>query len=78
MHSAFIRPGGLSTDIPKGLLKEIFLFINQFSSRIDELEELLTENRIWQLRLTSVGIVSKETALAWGFSGVMLRGSGIP
>lgn len=64
MHSAYIRPGGVSKDLPKGLLEDIFVFTEQFSSRVDELEELLTENRIWQSRLTSVGIVSKETALA--------------
>jgi NADH-quinone oxidoreductase subunit D len=77
MHSAFIRPGGVNKDLPSGLLKDIFLFTEQFGSRINELEELLTENRIWQARLCSVGIVSKETALAWGFSGVMARGSGL-
>jgi NADH dehydrogenase (ubiquinone) Fe-S protein 2 len=77
MHSAFIRPGGVSKDLPKGLLADIYQFIVQFGSRVDELEELLTENRIWQSRLTSVGVVSKEAALAWGFSGVMLRSSGI-
>jgi NADH-quinone oxidoreductase subunit D len=77
MHSAFIRPGGVSKDLPKGLLEDIFLFTEQFSYRITELEELLTENRIWQARLCSVGIVSKETALSWGFSGVMARGSGL-
>jgi NADH dehydrogenase (ubiquinone) Fe-S protein 2 len=64
MHSAFIRPGGLSKDIPRSLLEDIFLFTEQFGSRVDELECLLSENRIWQSRLTSVGIVSKETALA--------------
>jgi NADH dehydrogenase (ubiquinone) Fe-S protein 2 len=64
MHSAFIRPGGVNKDLPSGLLKDIFLFTEQFGSRINELEELLTENRIWQARLCSVGIVSKETALA--------------
>jgi NADH dehydrogenase I D subunit len=77
MHSAFIRPGGLSKDIPKGLLEDIFLFTAQFGSRVDELECLLSGNRIWQARLTSVGVVSKETSLAWGFSGVMARGSGL-
>jgi NADH dehydrogenase I D subunit len=77
MHSAFIRPGGVAKDLPKGLLGDIFLFTEQFSSRIDELESVLSGNRIWQARLSSVGIVSKETALAWGFSGVMARGSGI-
>jgi NADH dehydrogenase (ubiquinone) Fe-S protein 2 len=77
MHSAFIRPGGVAKDLPKGLLGDIFLFTEQFSSRIDELESVLSGNRIWQARLSSVGVVSKETALAWGFSGVMARGSGI-
>jgi NADH:ubiquinone oxidoreductase subunit D len=77
MHSAFIRPGGVNKDLPKGLLADIFLFTEQFGPRVDELEELLTENRIWKSRLTSVGIVSKGVALAWGFSGVMARGSGI-
>ena len=77
MHSAYIRPGGLSKEVPKGLLDDIFVFTKQFGARVDELEELLTKSRIWQSRLISVGIVSKETALAWGFSGVMLRGSGI-
>jgi NADH dehydrogenase (ubiquinone) Fe-S protein 2 len=64
MHSAYIRPGGVSKDLPKGLLEDIFLFTEQFISRVDELEILLTESRIWQSRLCSVGIVSKETALA--------------
>lgn len=77
MHSAFIRPGGVSKDLPRGLLSDIFLFTEQFASRVDELEELLTENRIWQARLCSVGIVSKGAVLAWGFSGVLARGSGL-
>jgi NADH dehydrogenase (ubiquinone) Fe-S protein 2 len=64
MHSAYIRPGGVSKDLPKGLLEDIFLFTEQFISRVNELETLLTESRIWQSRLCSVGIVSKETALA--------------
>lgn len=46
MHAAYIRPGGVSQDIPVGLLQDIYLFINKFNSRIDELEELLTSNRI--------------------------------
>jgi NADH dehydrogenase (ubiquinone) Fe-S protein 2 len=76
MHSAFFRPGGLNTDIPYGILEDIYNFIKQFSSRIDEMEELLTNNRIWAVRLKSIGIVSKENALSYGFSGVLLRGSG--
>lgn len=46
MHAAYIRPGGVSLDLPKGLLGDIFLFAQQFSDRIDEIEELLTQNRI--------------------------------
>jgi NADH dehydrogenase (ubiquinone) Fe-S protein 2 len=77
MHAAYIRPGGVSLDLPLGLLDDIYLFAKQFNSRLDELEELLTNNRIWKLRLQNVGIVSKDEALNWSFSGVMLRGSGI-
>ena len=78
MHAAYIRPGGVAMDIPIGLLNDVFLFVKQFSSRVDELEELLTFNRIWVNRLKDVGIVSLEEAALWSFSGVMLRGSGIP
>jgi NADH dehydrogenase (ubiquinone) Fe-S protein 2 len=77
MHAAYIRPGGVNQDIPLNLLQDISLFINQFSSRIDEIEELLTSNRIWKQRLIDVGVVSLDLALDYGFSGVMLRGSGI-
>jgi NADH dehydrogenase (ubiquinone) Fe-S protein 2 len=77
MHAAYFRPGGVSLDIPKGLLSDIYIFISQFSLRLDEIEELLTENRIWKQRLVDVGIVTLKTAQNWGFSGVMLRGSGI-
>ena len=77
MHAAYVRPGGVSQDLPIGLLNDIYLFINQFNSRIDELEELLTGNRIWKQRLVDIGVVSYENALNWGFSGVLLRGSGI-
>ena len=77
MHAAYIRPGGVSQDLPLGLLNDIFIFIKNFSSRIDELEELLTGNRIWKQRLVDIGTVSSESALNWGFSGVLLRGSGI-
>lgn len=78
MHAAYFRPGGVFQDIPLELLTDIFTFINQFSSRLDEMEELLTHNRIWKQRLINIGIVSKNEALQWGFSGVMVRGSGIP
>ena len=77
MHAAYVRPGGVTQDIPAGLLQDIYLFIDQFASRIDELEEMLTNNRIWKQRLVNIGIVTAKEAMAWGFSGVMLRGSGV-
>lgn len=77
MHAAYFRPGGVSQDLPRGLCEDIDAFAQQFASRLDEMEELLTENRIWKQRLVDVGVVSAEQAMHWGFSGVMLRGSGI-
>lgn len=78
MHAAYVRPGGVSLDIPLGLCEDIFQFAKNFSSRIDEMEEMLTNNRIWKQRLVDIGVVTAEEALNWGFSGVMLRGSGVP
>lgn len=77
MHAAYIRPGGVALDLPLGFLDDVYLFIQQFASRLDEIEELLTSNRIWLQRLIDIGIVTKEQALNWGFSGVMVRASGI-
>lgn len=77
MHSAFIRPGGVFMDLPDDLVNDISIFIDQFVFRIDEIEDLLTSNRIWLQRLKSVGVISSEDALSYGFSGVMLRGSGL-
>jgi NADH dehydrogenase (ubiquinone) Fe-S protein 2 len=77
MHSAYIRPGGISQDIPLGLLDDIYVFSEQFATRVDEMEEMLTTNRIWKQRLVDVGTVTAKEALDWGFSGVLLRGSGI-
>lgn len=78
MHSSYIRPGGVATDISLGFLDDLHLFIDQFNLRVDEIEEMLTGNRIWKERLVDIGVVSLESAINWGFSGVMLRGSGIP
>ena len=78
MHAAYIRPGGVGSDLPLGLLDDIYLFLNQFNLRLDEIEEMLTGNRIWKERLVDVGVVTAKNAVDWGFSGVMLRGSGIP
>lgn len=77
MHAAYIRPGGVSQDLPLGVLSDISLFCRQSGSRLDELEELLTNNRVWIERLRDVGIVTQRDASHWGFSGVMLRGSGV-
>ena len=77
MHASYVRPGGVALDLPKGLLDDIYSFVQQFSARIDEIEELLTHNRIWKQRLVDVGVVTYNTALLWGFTGVMLRGSGV-
>ena len=77
MHSAFIRPGGVALDIPIGLLNDIAIFAEQFSTRVDEMEEMLTTNRIWKQRLINVGVVTLQEAKDWGFSGVLLRGSGL-
>lgn len=77
LHAAYIRPGGVRLDLPVGLSEDIFMFTKQFSSRIDEMEELLTNNRIWKQRLVDIGIVTCNDALSAGFSGPMLRGSGL-
>jgi NADH dehydrogenase (ubiquinone) Fe-S protein 2 len=78
MHAAYIRPGGVSMDIPLGFLDDVYQFAAQFNYRLDEIEEMLTGNRIWKERLVDIGVVSSKKAIDWGFSGVMLRGSGLP
>jgi NADH dehydrogenase (ubiquinone) Fe-S protein 2 len=77
LHAAYIRPGGVAQDLPLGLSEDIYRFARQFASRIDEMEEMLTGNRIWKQRLVDIGVVTADEALDWGFSGVMLRGSGV-
>lgn len=77
MHANYVRPGGVAWDLPIGMLDDIYDWAIRFPARIDELEDMLTENRIWKQRLIDIGIVSAKDALNWGFSGVMLRGSGI-
>ena len=77
MHAAYIRPGGVSQDMPAGLGERIGEFIERLPKRLDEVETLLTENRIWKQRTVDVGVVTAEQAMDWGFSGPMLRGSGV-
>jgi NADH dehydrogenase (ubiquinone) Fe-S protein 2 len=76
-HSAYIRPGGVAFDLPLGFLDDVSEFVAQFSHRITEIEELLSGNRIWKQRLVDIGIVTAAQARSLGFSGVMLRGSGV-
>merc|ERR1711933_66844 len=77
MHAAYFRPGGVHVDLPKGFLTDVYIFIEQFNLRLIEIEDMLSENRIWKQRLVGIGVVSSKEAEDWGFSGVMLRGSGI-
>ncbi|KAM3590009.1 uncharacterized protein V6R79_001848 [Siganus canaliculatus] len=77
MHAAYVRPGGVHQDMPIGLMDDIYEWCKNFSIRIDEVEEMLTNNRIWKNRTVDIGVVTSEEALNYGFSGVMLRGSGI-
>ncbi len=78
LHAAYYRVGGVHQDLPKGLLEDIIEFIDNFPKVIDDIEGLLTENRIFKQRNVDVGVIKKEDAMNWGFSGVMLRGSGVP
>lgn len=77
MHSAYIRPGGVHQDLPDGLLEEIAIFAENFPKYIADVESLLSGNRIFKQRMVDIGTVTKEQALDWGFSGPMLRGSGV-
>ena len=78
LHAAYYRPGGVSQDIPAGMLDDIYMWATQFGDRLDETEELLSDNRMWKLRTQNIGIMSAEDALNYSLSGVMLRGSGVP
>ncbi len=78
LHANYFRAGGVHQDLPKGLDKEIGKFCERFPKIIDDLELLLTDNRIFKQRNVDIGVVSKQDALDYSFSGVMLRGSGVP
>jgi len=77
MHAAYFRPGGVARDLPEGLIGKIEGFTERFIGYVDEYETLLTENRIWKQRNVDIGVVDKQAALDWGFTGPMIRGSGI-
>ncbi|MGB5093995.1 MAG: NADH-quinone oxidoreductase subunit D [Parvibaculum sp.] len=77
MHAAFIRPGGVHQDLPEQLLRDIHDFCDPFLKVVDDIEGLLTDNRIFKQRNVDIGVVSQQDALDWGFTGVMVRGSGM-
>jgi NADH dehydrogenase (ubiquinone) Fe-S protein 2 len=77
MHAAYIRPGGVDRDMPLGLMDDMYHWCSRFGQMLDEVDDVLTENRIWKQRTVDIGIISAEDAINYGFSGVMLRGSGI-
>jgi NADH-quinone oxidoreductase subunit D len=77
-HAAYYRPGGVHQDLPAGLIDDVVAWAERFPKVIDDIEVLLTENRIFKQRLVDIGIVSTEDALDWGFTGPMLRASGLP
>ncbi len=76
-HAAYIRPGGIAADVPEDLIEDIAKFIEQFPKYIDDVDELLTENRIWKQRTVGISEISIKQALDWGFSGPMLRAAGL-
>lgn len=78
LHANYFRPGGVAQDLPIGLLEDIHAFMQYHTRFIDDMERLLTNNRIFKQRTVDIGIVSKEQAYDWGFTGPMLRASGVP
>ena len=78
LHAAYYRPGGVHQDLPAGLLDDLWAWSEKFPKVVDDMEGLLTENRIFKQRPVDVCPVSAEDAIAWGFTGPVLRASGVP
>lgn len=78
LHANYFRPGGVHQDLTPKLLKDIYDWCDPFLTDLDEIETLITDNRIFKQRNCDIGVVDKKTLLDWGFSGVMVRGSGVP
>jgi NADH-quinone oxidoreductase subunit D len=78
LHANYFRPGGVALDLPVGLTDDIRAFAERFPKHIDDIERLLTDNRIFKQRTVDIGVVTAEQAMDWGFSGPMLRASGVP
>ncbi|KRA65092.1 NADH dehydrogenase [Caulobacter sp. Root655] len=77
LHANYFRPGGVHQDLTPSLIDDIEAWAKAFPKICDDIEGLITDNRIFKQRNVDIGVVTKEDALAWGFSGVMVRGSGI-
>ncbi|MGC6499984.1 MAG: NADH-quinone oxidoreductase subunit D [Henriciella sp.] len=77
LHAAYFRPGGVHQDLPQDLIDDIMVFIEAFPAALARIEGLVTENRIFKQRNVDIGVVDEETILKYGFSGVMVRGSGL-
>ncbi len=77
MHAAYFRVGGVHQDLPDALIDDLDAWCDQFPAKMADIETLITDNRIFKQRNVDIGVVTKEEAFAWGFSGVMVRGSGI-
>ncbi|MBW8309059.1 MAG: NADH-quinone oxidoreductase subunit D [Candidatus Paracaedibacteraceae bacterium] len=78
LHAAYVRPGGVHQDMTPELIADIYQFTQTFPKVIDDIEELLTENRIFKQRTVDIGVISAQDALDWGFTGPVLRASGLP
>ena len=77
MHAAYFRTGGVHQDLPPGLIEDIYKFCETFPKLLDDIEGLLTENRIFKQRNVDIGVLNREQAEMWGMSGVMLRSTGV-
>jgi NADH-quinone oxidoreductase subunit D len=77
LHANFFRPGGVHQDLPDALVDDIEAWAKAFHKPLNDIDKLITGNRIFKQRNVDIGVVSREEAMAWGFSGVMVRGSGI-
>ena len=78
MHAAYFRVGGVRQDLPPDLITDLIDWCEQFPQKLKDIETLLTGNRIFKQRNVDIGVVTKQDAIEWGFSGVMVRGSGLP
>ncbi len=78
MHANYYRPGGVNRDMPEGLAEDMMAWTDDFLKFVDDMESLLTDNRIFRQRTVDIGVVNKDDALRWGFTGPMLRASGVP